>query len=299
MSDRNFKLLQMFNDYLDNNKNLPSAMSSQQNIPDCPVLLNMSEEEKTRITIRKILDEEQEVYEQYQPFRPVLLNEVDYELKWFLKYNPSLNQEQPRESLILGKKLLQLIIKAQLFEAHSFKSDDVRILYCFFTEIKQPPTLKLIEVLDGIFSAALQQICTFSDRVSVMIDYQVREFIRDPNRAKRSILKSMLRHPELIPECWGSEAAQVRWRDGKEIERLRAIEEEKERQIVIAKELEEKEKKEREEKEKEEKEKEEKEKEEKEKEEKEKIKDKKKEEEKEEKKRKKRKRKRRKGEGKS
>ncbi|CAB3408152.1 unnamed protein product [Caenorhabditis bovis] len=97
------------------------------------------------------------------------------------------------------------LIQFGMHKTASFKSDDIRVLYCYFKDDKESPTPKLVNVLDTTLSHAITHITSFSDKVSIVIDYDIRQFLQDPIKVKRVLIEVMMKNPELIPPSWGGE----------------------------------------------------------------------------------------------
>ncbi|CAI2301777.1 unnamed protein product [Caenorhabditis sp. 36 PRJEB53466] len=221
----------MFCDYLD--------LKSRGSTTTPPILLSpdvllssLSEEEKKRAVSKKITEEEAEVFDFAEFCRPFVSVEPSVELKWYNKVDPSAAQRfnSEEESVKLAQRLLQLFAKTEMLESAVFKYDDIRVIRVYFMDDREMPSEKMISILDNIFTVSMTKLGQFSDKISVVVDYELRAFMSDPPKAKRMVLESMLKFPEYIPDSWGGESAIMKWKESKEADVRRREADEKERE---------------------------------------------------------------------
>lgn len=211
------------------------------------MLSSLTEEDKKRANCKKITEEEAEVFDFPENARPVLVSEPSFELKWYNKIDPTtqtarLNSEE-EETVKMSQRLLQLLLKTEMLDSMAVhKYDDVRAIRVFFMDDREVPTEKLVAILDNVLTVAMAKLGQYSDKISVVVDYEMRAFMSDSVKAKRMILETMLKFPENIPDSWGGEAAMMKWKVAKEADVRRREADEKDREKEMAAESERKEK---------------------------------------------------------
>ncbi|CAL2035258.1 unnamed protein product [Caenorhabditis brenneri] len=217
--DRYFKLRQMFSDYLD----LKTGESTKT--PPTPVyyppISTMTDDVKKRLSIKKITEEEAEAFDvPPEHFRPVLIQEPAFELRWYNKPDALGGRFQTdadaETASKLAQKLLTVFLKTEMLESATFKYDDIRAIRVFFMDDREMANDRLLSIFDNILSVSMNKMGQFSDKISVTIDYELRAFMADQKRAKRLVLEAMLKYPEYVPDSWGGESAILKWKEMKE-----------------------------------------------------------------------------------
>uniref|UniRef100_A0A1I7UWZ7 SH2 domain-containing protein n=1 Tax=Caenorhabditis tropicalis TaxID=1561998 RepID=A0A1I7UWZ7_9PELO len=252
--DRNFKLRQGFCDYLDNK--LVESTKTPPTPIIYPMITTMTEEQKKRMTVRKITEEEAEQFDAPEDFQPVLFQDDAFELRWYNKPDAlggrfQTNFEAEADAK-LAHRLMTFFLKTEMLESACFKYDDIRAIRVFFMDDREIPNEKLMAILDNVLSVSMHKAGHFSDKQTVAVDYELRTFMSDQKKAKRVVLETMLKFPELIPDSWGGESAILKWKEMKEMDVRRReadakdLQEEREKALEKEKEKEKKEKKEKE-----------------------------------------------------
>ncbi|KAF1760777.1 hypothetical protein GCK72_009027 [Caenorhabditis remanei] len=217
--DRYFKLRQTFSDYLDTRDG-----GSTQTPPTpiyYPPISTMTEDDKKRFTVKKITEEELEIFDlPTDHFSPVYFLEPEFELRWYNKPDALCGRFQrdcEAEAMSkMAQRLLALFIKMEMLESVAFKYDDIRAIRVYFMDDREMANDRLLTILDNIFSTSMIKLGQFSDKISVAVDYELRAFMSDQKKAKRLVLETMLKYPEFVPDSWGGESAILKWKDMKE-----------------------------------------------------------------------------------
>ncbi|CAB3408258.1 unnamed protein product [Caenorhabditis bovis] len=136
------------------------------------------------------------------------LNEVQVLLKkrkLALMMSSGIREERSRDLsediTKLAERTLVIMKKNQILDkALDEKSN--RILHNFFRECEKP-TEKIASLVEEAITRGLKYMINYGDRIDEVIDNEMRTFICDMNIAKKSILRAMFDHPELVPDMWG------------------------------------------------------------------------------------------------
>ncbi|CAD6191992.1 unnamed protein product [Caenorhabditis auriculariae] len=187
-SERTVKLKHMFNTYLDE-KNKFSGLS---------------EDEKKALAVKRIVDEEAEVFEVVDGARPMHVISKPVELKW---------KELPAAQTEAAMKVLEVLTRNQLLEYSCHRNEDIALLMEYFKEPNKQPTPKIVLLLDTAITNGLAQLERQSDTITDVIDENMRALLNDSDKAKRDLLEVMLHNPQYVPTAWGSSYCVKRLKD--------------------------------------------------------------------------------------
>ncbi|CAI5439959.1 unnamed protein product [Caenorhabditis angaria] len=211
MSDKNFKLRQMFNDYLDcleTNTPFNRSANPSQNLLK---ITGLTEIQRKSISIRKITQEEMEIFNSADvTMRPVLLKE---EKDISLQYLGKCAELKPEDVNPTAKKVARCLQKFQILEHKSMMAESVRQIRAFFVAGGGggERSRELVAAFDRCILTAIQLVLT-APETQTSLDAQMREFLRDTFKARRVLLDTILKQPDFLPASWGGNEARNRLR---------------------------------------------------------------------------------------
>ena len=152
-----------------------------------PPISTMTEDDKKRFTVKKITEEELEIFDlPTDHFSPVYFLEPEFELRWYNKPDALCGRFQrdcEAEAMSkMAQRLLALFIKMEMLESVAFKYDDIRAIRVYFMDDREMANDRLLTILDNIFSTSMIKLGQFSDKISVAVDYELRAFMSDQKK---------------------------------------------------------------------------------------------------------------------